>query len=96
MFEMDLQQARYEESLAERRSAACDPENRLFGGPDREELGSPAERGVRRVRLSMRFRLRGPRGRPETAGYRHVRCRQQLLLALIKDIVAESMTLRAR
>lgn len=28
MMELDLQQARYEASLAERRYAACDPDNR--------------------------------------------------------------------
>jgi len=30
MVELDLQQARYEASLAERRYAACDPDNRLI------------------------------------------------------------------
>src|SRR5690606_32485315 len=30
VIELDLQQARYEASLAERRYAACDPENRLI------------------------------------------------------------------
>jgi hypothetical protein len=30
MAELDLQQARYEASLAERRYAACDPDNRLI------------------------------------------------------------------
>ena len=30
ILELDLQQARYEASLAERRYAACDPDNRLI------------------------------------------------------------------
>ena len=30
MFDLELQQARYEASLAERRYAACDPDNRLI------------------------------------------------------------------
>jgi hypothetical protein len=30
MVELDLQQARYDASLAERRYAACDPDNRLI------------------------------------------------------------------
>ncbi|MER8873378.1 hypothetical protein NKI04_26320 [Mesorhizobium sp. M0814] len=51
MIEMDLQQARYEASLAERRYAACDPENRLLRpssrrvGKPRSDAWRPARRG---------------------------------------------------
>ncbi|WP_292527033.1 hypothetical protein [Mesorhizobium sp.] len=43
MMELDLQQARYEASLAERRYAACDPDNRLIAAHLGEELGSSAQ-----------------------------------------------------
>ena len=42
--ELDLQQARYEATLAERRYAACDPDNRLIAAQLEKswELGKPA------------------------------------------------------
>ncbi|MBP2449997.1 hypothetical protein JOH51_007505 [Rhizobium leguminosarum] len=45
MMELDLQQARYEASLAERRYAACDPENRLIAA----QLEKSWEGALRRV-----------------------------------------------
>ena len=43
--EMELQQARYEASLAERRYAACDPDNRLIAA----QLEKSWEAALRRV-----------------------------------------------
>ena len=43
--ELDLQQARYEASLAERRYAACDPDNRLIAA----QLEKSWETALRRV-----------------------------------------------
>ena len=45
MVELDLQQARYEASLAERRYAACDPDNRLIAA----QLEKSWEATLRRV-----------------------------------------------
>src|SRR3546814_12661379 len=45
MVELDLQQARYEASLAERRYAACDPDNRLIAA----QLENSWEAALRRV-----------------------------------------------
>ncbi|ESX08338.1 hypothetical protein X768_23005 [Mesorhizobium sp. LSJC265A00] len=45
MVELDLQQARYEASLAERRYAACDPDNRLIAA----QLEKSWEAALRRV-----------------------------------------------
>src|SRR3546814_1995865 len=45
MAELDLQQARYEASLAERRYAACDPDNRLIAA----QLEKTWETALRRV-----------------------------------------------
>jgi len=46
IIELDLQQARYEASLAERRYAACDPDNRLIAAQLEKELGAcTASRG---------------------------------------------------
>ena len=45
--ELELQQARYEASLAERRYAACDPDNRLIAA----QLEKSWEAALQRVRL---------------------------------------------
>ena len=50
MIEMDLQQARYEASLAERRYAACDPENWLIAAQLEKEPGKPRSGAWRRAR----------------------------------------------
>ena len=54
LLELELQQARYEASLAERRYAACDPDNRLIAANSGEELGGgptprPRLRGASRA-----------------------------------------------
>lgn len=102
MIEMDLQQARYEASLAERRYAACDPENRLIAA----QLERNWEATLRRVetceaRLSEVQRMEPVDAIPDFTGLAQdleagwnapgvdMRCRQQLLRALIKDIVAD-------
>lgn len=102
MIEMDLQQARYEASLAERRYAACDPENRLIAA----QLERSWEATLRRVetceaRLSEVQRVEPVDAVPDFTGLAQdleatwnapgvdMRCRQQLLRALIKDIVAD-------
>src|SRR5271157_6383837 len=45
LIELELQQARYEASLAERRYAACDPDNRLIAA----QLEKSWEMALRRV-----------------------------------------------
>jgi len=100
MVELDLQQARYEASLAERRYAACDPDNRLIAA----QLEKSWEATLRRVeaceaRLNNR-QMRDDAAMPDFAGLAHdlkaawndpdvdMRFRQRLLRALVKDIVA--------
>ena len=99
MVELDLQQARYEASLAERRYAACDPDNRLIAA----QLEKSWEATLRRVeaceaRLSERH-VHDDAATPDFAGIAQdlktawdasdldMRFRQRLLRALIKDIV---------
>ena len=99
MVELDLQQARYEASLAERRYAACDPDNRLIAA----QLEKSWEATLRRVeaceaRLSERH-VHNDTATPDFAGLAQdlktiwdgpdldMRFRQRLLRALIKDIV---------
>lgn len=100
--ELDLQQARYEASLAERRYAACDPDNRLIAA----QLEKAWESALRRVE-SCQGRVDETRERiagtdvPDFAGIAEdlhaawhapsvtMRARQRLLRALIVDIVAD-------
>jgi len=99
MVELDLQQARYEASLAERRYAACDPDNRLIAA----QLEKSWEATLRRVE-ACEARLSEPHvhddaATPDFAGIAQdlktawvapdldMRFRQRLLRALIKDIV---------
>lgn len=101
MLELDLQQARYEAGLAERRYAACDPDNRLIAA----QLEKSWEATLRRVEM-CEARLTQAQGAepaavPDLTGLAQdleaawnapgvdMRCRQQLLRALIKDIVAD-------
>ena len=62
--ELELQQARYEASLAERRYAACDPDNRLIAA----QLEKSWETALRRVEAcqtrldAVRTPDRPPRG----------------------------------
>jgi excisionase family DNA binding protein len=101
MVELDLQQARYEASLAERRYAACDPENRLIAAQLEKSWEATLQRvqaceerlnGLKEVNAQLEV--------PDFAGIAEdllaawnapgvtMRARQQLLRALIVDIVA--------
>ena len=100
--ELDLQQARYEASLAERRYAACDPDNRLIAA----QLEKSWEAALQRVqsceaRLDAVQRPNPAAATPDFAGLAEdlqaawnspgvtMRSRQQLLRALVADIIAE-------
>lgn len=100
--DLELQQARYEANLAERRYAACDPDNRLIAA----QLEKNWEIALRRVRD---LEVRQPAGSPSTlevdpsafanlaenlsaawnAPDVTMRARQQLLRTLIADIVVD-------
>jgi excisionase family DNA binding protein len=101
--ELELQQARYEASLAERRYAACDPDNRLIAA----QLEKSWETALRRVE-ACETRLAAERtpkpvaaATPDFHGLADdlnaawnapdvtMRARQQLLRALIVDIIAD-------
>lgn len=99
--ELELQQARYEASLAERRYAACDPDNRLIAA----QLEKSWESALQRV-LACEERLTTVEQtqsleKPDLAGLAEdlavawnapgvtMRRRQQLLRTLVKDIVAD-------
>ncbi len=99
--ELELQQARYEVKLAERRYAACDPENRLIAA----QLEKSWEVALQRV-LACEQRLNTVEqtqssSRPDLTGLAEdlaaawnapgvtMRARQQLLRTLVKDIVAD-------
>src|SRR3954453_21533869 len=100
--ELDLRQARYEASLAERRYAACDPDNRLIAA----QLEKGWETALRRVEAceARLDAVRAPglaRAAPDFTGLAGdlaaawnapgvtMRARQRLLRALITDIVAD-------
>src|ERR1700720_2017998 len=100
--ELELQQARYEASLAERRYAACDPDNRLIAA----QLEKSWEAALRRVQ-GCEARLDEVRtpdpeaGTPNFLGLAEdleaawnapgvsMRARQRLLRALVIDIIAD-------
>src|SRR5215211_7472516 len=100
--ELDLQQARYEASLAERRYAACDPDNRLIAA----QLETSWETALRRVE-ACEARLEAVRSPdpivvpPDFTGLADdldtawnapgvtMRTRQRLLRALVTDIIAD-------
>jgi len=102
MIELDLQQARYEAGLAERRYAACDPDNRLIAA----QLEKSWEQALQRVqaceaRLAV---LQAPHPEapvPDFSGIAEdldaawnapgvtMRARQQLLRALVADIIVD-------
>jgi hypothetical protein len=102
IFELELQQASYEASLAERRYAACDPDNRLIAA----QLERSWETALRRVE-ACRAKLDAARtpspaaGTPDFAGIAGdlsaawsapgttTRTRQRLVRALIQDIIAD-------
>ena len=99
--ELDLQQARYEATLAERRYAACDPDNRLIAA----QLEKSWESALQRV-LACEQRMNAVEQtqastKPDLSGLAEdlagawnapgvtMRSRQQLLRTLVKDIVAD-------
>ncbi|MEY2876369.1 MAG: hypothetical protein RLZZ373_3740 [Pseudomonadota bacterium] len=100
--ELDLQQARYEASLAERRYAACDPDNRLIAA----QLEKSWEAALQRLRLceEQLVELQHEQASakpPDFSGLAEdlaaawnaptvtMRDRQQLLRSLVDDIVAD-------
>ena len=102
LVELDLQQARYDASLAERRYAACDPDNRLIAA----QLETNWEATLRRVetctaRLEELAHPDGVEPPPDFAGLADdlvtawsapevtMRTRQQLLRSLIVNILAD-------
>ena len=103
ILELELQQARYEASLAERRYAACDPDNRLIAAT----LEKSWEATLRRVqdceaRLDTQRERRSPRrpcrillGIAEDleAAWKNpsvtMRTRQQLVRTLVNEIIAD-------
>jgi excisionase family DNA binding protein len=102
IIELELQQAQYEAALAERRYAACDPDNRLIAA----QLEKSWEAALRRVE-SCQTRLTAAQAAdrdvilPDFVGLADdlnaawnapgvtTRARQQLLRALIADIIAD-------
>ena len=100
--ELELQQARYEASLAERRYAACDPDNRLIAA-QLEKSWEAALQRVRlcEQRLDATERTLSAVPSPDLGGLAQdlstaweapgvtMRARQQLLRALVKEIVAD-------
>jgi DNA invertase Pin-like site-specific DNA recombinase len=101
ILELDLQKARYEASLAERRYAACDPDNRLIAA----QLEKSWETALRQVeacqaRLEPRDITQSANGADFlgltnglatawTSPNVSMRSRQQLLRALVVDIIAD-------
>jgi excisionase family DNA binding protein len=102
ILDLEMQQARYEAGLAERRYAACDPDNRLIAA----QLEKNWETALRRVR---ELEARQPTERPSdikvdpsaftnladnlsvawNAAGVPMRARQQLLRTLITDIIVD-------
>jgi DNA invertase Pin-like site-specific DNA recombinase len=102
IIDLELQQARYEASLAERRYAACDPDNRLIAA----QLEKSWEAALRRVeayraRLEVAKASEPAAAAPDFAGLADdlnvawnapnvaMRARQQLLRVLVADIIAD-------
>jgi hypothetical protein len=103
ILELDLQQARYEASLAERRYAACDPDNRLIAA----QLEKSWETALRQVEACQArlepaahdmmqsegaadfLRLAKDLETAWTSPNVSMRSRQQLLRALVVDIIAD-------
>ena len=100
--ELDLQQARYDALLAERRYAACDPDNRLIAA----QLERAWELALRRVeacvgRLDALVEPESATPAPDFTGLADdlaaawsapgvtMRARQQLVRALVSDIIAD-------
>jgi excisionase family DNA binding protein len=102
IFELELQQARYEASLAERRYAACDPDNRLIAAQLERNWEAALQRvEACQVRLDAARTPPAAADAPDFAGLAEdlsaawnapgttTRTRQRLVRALIRDIVAD-------
>jgi len=100
--ELELQQARYEASLAERRYAACDPDNRLIAAQLEKSWEAALRRvGVCEARLEAMRVPDATAVMPDFAGLADdlkaawnapsisMRARQRLLRALVTDIIAD-------
>ena len=102
ILELDLQQARYEASLAERRYAACDPDNRLIAAT-LEKSWEATLRRVQECELGLNA-ARAPIAtltKPDFAGIAEdlvaawktssvtMRTRQQLLRTLVNEITTD-------
>ena len=102
IWELEQQQARYDAGLAERRYAACDPDNRLIAA----QLEKSWETALQRVRqceqrLQAFDQVQTAVAAPDLVGLANdlaaawdapgvtTRTRQQLLRTLVKDIVAD-------
>ena len=102
IFELELQQASYEASLAERRYAACDPDNRLIAA-QLERSWEAALRRVEACRARLDAACSPPAARDASglagladdltsawnAPSTTTRTRQRLVRALIQDITAD-------
>ena len=100
--ELDLRQAEYEASLAERRYAACDPENRLIAAQLEKHWEAALQRvEACRARLAALDAPKPATPMPDFGGLAAdlatawsapgvtTRTRQQLIRALIADIIAD-------
>jgi len=100
--ELDLQQAEYEASLAERRYAACDPENRLIAAQLEKHWEAALQRvEACRARLTTLDAPKPTTPIPDFSGLAAdlatawaapgvtARTRQQLIRALVADIIAD-------
>ena len=100
LMELELEQARYEASLAERRYAACDPDNRLIAAR-LERTWEEAERRVAHFEARLVTSTHSGAERPDftaladdleaawKAPTTTMRGRQQLLRSVIEDIIAD-------
>ena len=100
--ELELQQAQYDASLAERRYAACDPDNRLIAAQLEKAWESALQRVERcREQLDRTQTSKAEDARPDLTGLADdlsaawraprttMRTRQRLVRALITEIVAD-------
>jgi excisionase family DNA binding protein len=102
IIELELQQAEYEASLAERRYAACDPDNRLIAAQLEKSWEAALQRvGACQARLNALQTPNRADVTPDFAGLAEdlgaawnapgttMRVRQRLLRALVTDIIAD-------
>jgi DNA invertase Pin-like site-specific DNA recombinase len=100
--EMELQQAKYDASLAERRYAACDPDNRLIAAQLEKAWEAALQRvETRRLRVEGMIAAKTNEPRPPVTGLADdlelawkapqttMRTRQRLVRTLIAEIIAD-------